>query len=66
MLNTRSMTVAFQQWRDDIGLTTILNKFLKADGKTVKPQYVTADNGFEVDGNAAMSLHKLHSEDNDE
>eukprot|EP00971_Amphidinium_carterae_P005173 103335-Amphidinium_carterae.2 len=31
----------------------------------VEPQYVTADNGLEVDHNAAMSLHKWHTKDND-
>eukprot|EP00971_Amphidinium_carterae_P090745 1796292-Amphidinium_carterae.2 len=33
-----------------------------ADGKTIKPEYVTADNGPETDHRAAMSLHKLHNE----
>eukprot|EP00971_Amphidinium_carterae_P294923 5856254-Amphidinium_carterae.1 len=50
-------TVAFKQWCDNSGLTTILSKFLEPDGKP-KPQYITTDIGFEVDHTAAMSLHK--------
>eukprot|EP00971_Amphidinium_carterae_P013187 260191-Amphidinium_carterae.1 len=62
MLNAKSMTVAFRQWCEDNGLTTIPAKFLENDGKTIKPQYVTAESGMEHDHNAAMSLHKWHNE----
>eukprot|EP00971_Amphidinium_carterae_P135952 2693917-Amphidinium_carterae.1 len=65
MLNTKSMTVAFKQWCDSNGLTAILRRFLDQDGDTLKPQYVTTDNGLEHDHNAIMSLHKWHIEDND-
>eukprot|EP00971_Amphidinium_carterae_P200109 3971348-Amphidinium_carterae.1 len=61
VLNTKSMAVASKQWWDNNGLATILSKFLEADGKTIKPQYVTADNGLEVDRDAAMPLHNLSS-----
>eukprot|EP00971_Amphidinium_carterae_P200785 3984384-Amphidinium_carterae.1 len=65
VLNTKSMTVALRQWCGDNGLIMILAKFLENNGKTLKPQYVTADNGMEYDHNAAMSLHMWHNEDND-
>eukprot|EP00971_Amphidinium_carterae_P041450 813935-Amphidinium_carterae.2 len=45
MLNTRSMTIAFKQFCENNGLSTILTKFIEAYG-TIKPQYVTVDSGF--------------------
>eukprot|EP00971_Amphidinium_carterae_P067098 1328186-Amphidinium_carterae.1 len=65
MFNTKCMTMAFRQWCDDHCLTTTMAIFLENDGKTIKPQYVTTDNGMEHDHNAATSLHKWHNEDND-
>eukprot|EP00971_Amphidinium_carterae_P135949 2693777-Amphidinium_carterae.2 len=66
MLSTKSMTVAFKQWVNDNGLTMILAKFLEYDGKTIKLQYVTGENGMGYDNNATMSLHKSQvNEDND-
>eukprot|EP00971_Amphidinium_carterae_P117960 2336859-Amphidinium_carterae.1 len=38
----KSMTVAFQQWCDDNWPDYNLAKFLENDGRTIKPQYVTA------------------------
>eukprot|EP00971_Amphidinium_carterae_P233132 4627335-Amphidinium_carterae.3 len=37
------------------------------EGKTIESQYITADNGLEVDQQCElpMSLHKWHIEDND-
>eukprot|EP00971_Amphidinium_carterae_P286494 5688042-Amphidinium_carterae.1 len=44
----------------DNGLQAVLNKCLEASGMTIKPQYVTADNGVERDHKQAMSLHRWH------
>eukprot|EP00971_Amphidinium_carterae_P049974 984923-Amphidinium_carterae.4 len=57
MLNTRSMSTAFLAWCDNNGANGVLNK---ADGTTIKPQCVTADNGMEHDHKQAMSLHRWH------
>eukprot|EP00971_Amphidinium_carterae_P116509 2307870-Amphidinium_carterae.2 len=38
-------------------LSTMLYKYMEADG-TMKPQYVTGDNGVEHDHKQAMALHK--------
>eukprot|EP00971_Amphidinium_carterae_P099492 1968182-Amphidinium_carterae.3 len=46
MLNTRSLTTAFKQFCENNGLSKILTKFIEPDG-TIKPQYVTVDNGLE-------------------
>eukprot|EP00971_Amphidinium_carterae_P293151 5820365-Amphidinium_carterae.1 len=63
----KNLTVAFRQWCEDnhYGLTTMLTKFLNNEGKNLKQQYISADNGLKHDYNTAMALHKLHSEDND-
>eukprot|EP00971_Amphidinium_carterae_P091864 1818539-Amphidinium_carterae.2 len=61
MLNTRSMSQAFRNWCENNGLNLVLNKYLEADG-TIKPQYVTTDNGVEHDRKMAMSLHKWHKD----
>eukprot|EP00971_Amphidinium_carterae_P346239 6487585-Amphidinium_carterae.2 len=55
MLNTRSLTIAFKQFCENTGLSTILIKFVQTDG-TIKPQYVTVDNGLETDHKVAMGL----------
>eukprot|EP00971_Amphidinium_carterae_P099632 1970547-Amphidinium_carterae.1 len=39
---------------------TILSKYLKADGKAIKQQYVTVDNGVEHNHIQAMALHRWH------
>eukprot|EP00971_Amphidinium_carterae_P346301 6487656-Amphidinium_carterae.1 len=63
MLNNCSLTIALKQFCESNGLSTIFSKFVKTDG-TIKPQYVTVDNGF-VTRKIAMSLHVWHSGDND-
>eukprot|EP00971_Amphidinium_carterae_P228702 4536669-Amphidinium_carterae.2 len=60
-----TLTSVNSWWCENNGLTDILAKFIEADGNTIKPQYVTADNGLETDHRAAMSLHKWQPEDND-
>eukprot|EP00971_Amphidinium_carterae_P229236 4547791-Amphidinium_carterae.1 len=62
MWNTRSMSTAFKQWCENSVLSAIINKYLEADGITIKPQYRTVDNGIEHDHNIVMSLHKWHNE----
>eukprot|EP00971_Amphidinium_carterae_P191504 3800106-Amphidinium_carterae.1 len=64
MLNTRSMTIAFKQFSENNGLSTILTKLIGADG-TIKPHYVTVDSGLETDHNVAMGPHTWHNGDND-
>eukprot|EP00971_Amphidinium_carterae_P087965 1740306-Amphidinium_carterae.2 len=63
MLNTRSLSVSFKQWCNNNGLSDIWTKFLEADGKTITPQYVTADDCHETDHKAEYHLHKWHNED---
>eukprot|EP00971_Amphidinium_carterae_P044658 878508-Amphidinium_carterae.2 len=46
------MSQTFRNWCEQNNLTTVLNKYLKADG-TVKQQYVMADN-------QATALHNWH------
>eukprot|EP00971_Amphidinium_carterae_P159613 3164479-Amphidinium_carterae.1 len=68
MLNPRSLTIAFKQFCENSGLSTILIKFVETDGShrgAIKPQYVTVDRGLETDHKVAMSLHMWHSGDND-
>eukprot|EP00971_Amphidinium_carterae_P104728 2074068-Amphidinium_carterae.1 len=62
MLNTRSMTTAFKQFCENNGFSTMLTKFIEADG-TIKPQYL--DSGLETDHKVAMGPHTWHSGDND-
>eukprot|EP00971_Amphidinium_carterae_P264421 5245414-Amphidinium_carterae.1 len=38
----------------------ILSKYLEADGKTNKQQYVTADNGEEHNHNHSIALNRWH------
>eukprot|EP00971_Amphidinium_carterae_P027260 537174-Amphidinium_carterae.1 len=59
------MSVAFKQWCDDNYLTILLLKFLETDGKTIKQQYVSGDQGMERNRHAAMALRKWHTDDND-
>eukprot|EP00971_Amphidinium_carterae_P015067 297513-Amphidinium_carterae.2 len=59
MLNTRSMSNAFRGWCEQNNLTTVLNKYLEANG-TIKQQYVVADNGVEHNHDQAMALDKWH------
>eukprot|EP00971_Amphidinium_carterae_P350664 6491675-Amphidinium_carterae.5 len=56
MLNTCSITIAFKQFCKNNGLSTIQTKFVETD-ETIKPQYVTVDNGLETDHKIAMGTH---------
>eukprot|EP00971_Amphidinium_carterae_P262764 5212771-Amphidinium_carterae.1 len=50
----------FMNWCEQNNLMPILSKYLEADDKTVKQQYVTADNGVGHNHNQAMALHHWH------
>eukprot|EP00971_Amphidinium_carterae_P094879 1877321-Amphidinium_carterae.1 len=54
------MSSTFHIWCEQNNLMPILSKYLEADGKTIKQQYVTADNGVEHNHNQAMALHRWH------
>eukprot|EP00971_Amphidinium_carterae_P039720 780168-Amphidinium_carterae.4 len=57
MLNTNSMRRTFRGFCENNGLSTMLYKYMDNDG-TMKPQYVTGDNGIENDHRQAMALHR--------
>eukprot|EP00971_Amphidinium_carterae_P126214 2500381-Amphidinium_carterae.1 len=57
MLNTQSLRRTFGGFCENNNLSTLLNKYMETDG-TMKPQYVTGDNGVEHDHKVAMALHK--------
>eukprot|EP00971_Amphidinium_carterae_P296834 5896961-Amphidinium_carterae.1 len=57
MLNTPSLRRTFRGFCENNKLSTVLYKYMEADG-TMKPQYVTGDNGIEHDHKVAMALHK--------
>eukprot|EP00971_Amphidinium_carterae_P200326 3975440-Amphidinium_carterae.1 len=69
MLNTQSLRRSFRGWFihsfrgwcENNNFSTLLNKFMDADG-TMKPQYVTGDNGVEHDHKVAMLLHKWNKD----
>eukprot|EP00971_Amphidinium_carterae_P071631 1416634-Amphidinium_carterae.1 len=60
----RSMTIAFKQFCECDGLSTILTKVVETHG-TIKPQYGTVDNGLGTDHKVAMGLHTWYSGHND-
>eukprot|EP00971_Amphidinium_carterae_P349711 6491169-Amphidinium_carterae.3 len=57
MLNTKSLRRTFRDFCENNGLSTMLYKYMENDG-TMKPQYVTGDNGIEHDHKQAMAPHK--------
>eukprot|EP00971_Amphidinium_carterae_P251020 4982867-Amphidinium_carterae.1 len=48
LLNTQSLRRSFRGFCANNNLSTLLNKFMDTDG-SLKPQYVTGDNGVEHD-----------------
>eukprot|EP00971_Amphidinium_carterae_P251250 4987637-Amphidinium_carterae.1 len=56
------MSQTFCNWCDRNTFTSVLNKYLEADG-TIKQQYVVADNGVDHDHKQEMSLHRWHRDD---
>eukprot|EP00971_Amphidinium_carterae_P348491 6490520-Amphidinium_carterae.1 len=57
MLNTNSLRRTFRGFCENNGLSTMLYKCMDNEG-TMKPQYVTGDNGIEHDHKQAMALHR--------